>query len=73
MSISEIILMNVGIAAVLAAILTLVMLLPARLRAHHRATGTQRRHKADHHRSVVLDGRAAGGTGRGLRPLRDEN
>lgn len=72
MSVSEIILMNVGIAALLVAILALVMLVPARLDAQHRATGGARRKRPDGRRAAIHDQHAPDAERRGLRPIRDQ-
>ncbi len=71
MPVSEIILLNVGIAAVLAAILALVMLLPARLDAQHRASEKGPRRKAVGRRAATHHQHAPGADRRGLRPVRD--
>jgi uncharacterized membrane protein len=73
MSVSEIILMNVGIAAVLVAILALVMLIPARFDAQHRATGKKREKKTDSRRAALRDRHASGARGHPLWPIRDQN
>jgi hypothetical protein len=72
MSFSEIILMNVGIAALLAAILAFVMLIPARLNAQHEAIGRERRRKIESSRAATRQRHPQGVRGRGMRPIRDE-
>lgn len=73
MSFSEIILMNVGIAAILVAILALVMLIPTRLTIQHPTTGGRRRKRADYRRAAVQGRRAPDAGRRGLRPIGDQN
>jgi hypothetical protein len=74
MSISAIILMNLGAAAILAALLATVMLVPTRLHRHF-ATGHTHRQKAALRRQ--LSARRSGRqpsrhpTQRGLRPISD--
>ncbi len=72
MSVSEIIFMNVGIAIVLAAILTLVMLIPSRLGVQHPLNGKGRRRKLDRERAAIRDQQAPAAHRRGLRPIRDQ-
>jgi len=71
MSVSEIILMNVGIAAALVAILALVMLIPARLDAQHRATREQRK-SPDGRRAASHDQHAPSTDRRGLWPIPEQ-
>lgn len=72
MSFSEIILMNVGIAAILVAILALVMLVPARLDAQHRGVRGERRKKTEGRRAAIHAQHVPTPERLGRRPIHDQ-
>jgi hypothetical protein len=73
MSLSAIILMNIGAAAILAAILAGVMLIPSRFHRPFAAGHTPRQKRAlrRHLQAAGKQPRPRSSTGRGLRPIPD--